>query len=314
MVTTHSPGTPEYQTQLNALMQAAFGFTFSEWLRRGHWPADYTCYSIVQGGALLANAGVYRLDLLVGGRPLECYQIGAVATHPQHRGRGLSRQVLECILSQRPNAAFFLFPNETVLDFYPRFGFTLHHDRQPYLPMRLEPAQEPILEPASTSASAGASMVIRRAAADPSPVRRLTVDDPALGPYLTHRAGRSAGLSARLDCANAAPINWFHLIHTYSGCIYEIPALRALVIAEQQGPILHLVDVIALEPLTFAALRPYLAWLCAEHPRVEAIHFGFNPDWLGLTCPTTDYPDSAYFARGPFAIPENAIIPLMIRT
>ena len=56
-------------------------------LVRCHWVAR-------EHGALLALAGVYPMTWQVGGSALRVAGIGAVATHPRHRGRGLMRAVV----------------------------------------------------------------------------------------------------------------------------------------------------------------------------------------------------------------------------
>ena len=56
-------------------------------LVRCHWVAR-------EHGALVSLAGVYPMTWHVGGSELRVAGIGAVATHPRHRGRGLMRAVV----------------------------------------------------------------------------------------------------------------------------------------------------------------------------------------------------------------------------
>ena len=56
-------------------------------LVRCHWVAR-------EHGALVSLAGVYPMTWQVGGSALRVAGIGAVATHPRHRGRGLMRAVV----------------------------------------------------------------------------------------------------------------------------------------------------------------------------------------------------------------------------
>jgi predicted GNAT family N-acyltransferase len=52
-------------------------------------------------------------------------QIGTVMTDPEYRGKGLAAELMNRVIGQYENEseAFYLFANDTVLDFYPRFGF-----------------------------------------------------------------------------------------------------------------------------------------------------------------------------------------------
>ena len=59
-------------------------------------------YGVRDGGALVAVAGSYPLTWQVGDRALRVAGIGAVATHPRHRGRGLMRAVVgHCVAEAR---------------------------------------------------------------------------------------------------------------------------------------------------------------------------------------------------------------------
>ena len=64
-------------------------------LVRRHWVAR-------ERGALVSLAGVYPMTWQVGGSALRVAGIGAVATHPRHRGRGLMRAVVgHCVAEAR---------------------------------------------------------------------------------------------------------------------------------------------------------------------------------------------------------------------
>jgi GNAT superfamily N-acetyltransferase len=271
---------------LDDLLLEAFGFTLADWRARGLWPPDYTCWTIFEDGAALANASVYRMQMLVEGKPVEFLQLGAVATRPQRRGQGLSRRILTEIFAQYPDCPCFLFANPSVLDFYPRFGFRRVEDRQPRL---FYPPQ------GKPSPGAGANRW-----------RKLPPDSPAVADYLVGRAG----ISSRLDCVNGLAAQMFNLLNAYPGCIYEIPELDVLVAAEQHGSVLTLIDVFAKSPLTFADLAA-----CLDLTGVREIRFGFNPDWLGVDAElATREDDSPMFLRGEPDLTRLGAVPWLVRT
>lgn len=113
----------ELRASFNALTRKVFGFEF--WFRNGCWGDDYLPYSLVENGAVLANVSVNRMNLLWNGKKYRAVQLGTVMTDPEWRGKGLLRRVMEEVLTQwRGKADFiYLFANDTVLDFYPKFGF-----------------------------------------------------------------------------------------------------------------------------------------------------------------------------------------------
>jgi GNAT superfamily N-acetyltransferase len=278
-ITQHSPQTQ--MAKLNELMLRTFDFSFEPWYSRGGWTDDYVCYTLFEGGRAAANVGVYAMDLLVRGAPKRSFQIGAVATHPDCRGRGLSRQVMQHVLGEYAELPAFLNADETVLDFYPRFGFRRADDRQPFINLLIDQPK--------------------------TGLRPLSIDDPKVRQYLDRRAS----YSNLLDCTNAAPLNWFHLIQEDAHHIYEIPALNAMLVAEQEGPVLTLVDVISPGgAVAWDALVPQLGFT-----GVRTICFGFNPDWLGVHPQTRAYgPDSYFFVRGDLELPQGAIWPFLMRT
>jgi hypothetical protein len=68
-----------------------------------------------------------RMSVIVAGaEPRPAIQLGAVATASGGRGSGAARHLLELALQEADDLAVpvFLFANNQVLDFYPRFGFS----------------------------------------------------------------------------------------------------------------------------------------------------------------------------------------------
>lgn len=272
-----------YLPLFNALMLDTFDISFEHWYRQGHWTQDYTCYSIIEDSCMISNVGVYRMEMLVSGKPQTCFQIGGVATRKERQGEGLNRKVLEHVLSLYPEATFFLCANQSVLNFYPRFGFRTLVERQPWMAY------------SSKHHRPGMARL------------DITKDRQKIDAYLRRRGQ----FSKILDCTNAAPIHWFSLLLAFSNHLYEIPNLGLMLVAKQEGDILTLYDLCAPEPVCFTDLAPHLAF-----DGVREIHFGFNPDWLGIECPYQEYPelDSTLFVHGDLDLTGDFILPMLIRT
>ena len=111
--------------QLNALTRQVYGFDFEAWYRAGHWGERYQPCSALVDGRIVANASANIMDCVLDGQPLRLIQIGTVMTHPDYRGRGYSRALLEALIDRwLPRCdGLYLYPNDTVQQFYPRFGF-----------------------------------------------------------------------------------------------------------------------------------------------------------------------------------------------
>lgn len=96
---------------------------FRRWRDWGQWDDDYRAYAVLEDGRVVANASVMRMRLLLDGREVPAFQLGAVGCVPSHRGRGLAREVMSAALEACGDAPVLLFANPSVLQFYPRFGF-----------------------------------------------------------------------------------------------------------------------------------------------------------------------------------------------
>lgn len=115
-----------------SLARRVFGLSFEAWYAAGWWTQRYIPYSAVVDGRVAANVSVNVIDMLWRGEERRCVQLGTVMTDPDFRGRGLSRRLLETVLPQWRERCdmLCLFANDTVLDFYPRFGFARAWEHQ----------------------------------------------------------------------------------------------------------------------------------------------------------------------------------------
>ena len=110
----------------NDLSREIFGIDFEEWYEKGFWEDRYECFSIKAGDRIVSNASVNKLDFIVDGERKRALQIGTVMTHENYRGKGLARKLMDFILErfQGEYDIIYLFANRSVVNFYPKFGFT----------------------------------------------------------------------------------------------------------------------------------------------------------------------------------------------
>lgn len=106
------------------LARSTFGLSFLPWYHEGGWGTDYIPHVLADGQTVAANVSVNKMTFLHRGKRRQWIQLGTVMTHPDYRGNGLGRFLMEKILSVYKNSeAVYLFANDTVLDYYPKFGF-----------------------------------------------------------------------------------------------------------------------------------------------------------------------------------------------
>ena len=113
------------RTSFNNLAQKTFGIDFEEWYKDGYWGDGYITYSLVYDDTIVSNVSVSIMDFLILGEKKRYIQIGTVMTDSGYRGRGLCRALMERVLKEWEDKCdlIYLFANDSVLEFYPKFGF-----------------------------------------------------------------------------------------------------------------------------------------------------------------------------------------------
>lgn len=114
-----------YRKSFNELAHKTFEISFEEWKKQGYWENQYIPYAFIDKGKVIANASVNTMSFIREGKRQKAVQIGTVMTDVNYRNQGLSRILIERILKDYENKCEFvyLFANNTVLNFYPKFGF-----------------------------------------------------------------------------------------------------------------------------------------------------------------------------------------------
>lgn len=110
----------------NALAGKTFeGLDFEAWYQNGYWSDHYNPYSIVIDGEVAANVSVNTIDFIWNGERKHFIQLGTVMTEERFRNQGLIRQIMNKIDLDygQSTDGIYLFANDSVLDFYPKFGF-----------------------------------------------------------------------------------------------------------------------------------------------------------------------------------------------
>ncbi|MBQ2610685.1 MAG: GNAT family N-acetyltransferase [Butyrivibrio sp.] len=121
------------RNSFNELAGKVFGgLNFEDWYRNGFWKDNYIPYSIVIDGKVVSNVSVNTCDMNYDGRIVKLIQLGTVMTDPDYRGREYARMLMEKIIEDYENKVdgIYLFANDSVVDFYPKFGFRKSREYQ----------------------------------------------------------------------------------------------------------------------------------------------------------------------------------------
>ncbi|MEN7550464.1 GNAT family N-acetyltransferase [Rapidithrix thailandica] len=109
----------------NNMCRSFWDFDFEAYYQSGYWDDSCLLYSIFHGDTIVSHTtvSIFRTSFL--GMPQRLLQLGTVMTDQAYQRKGLSRFLMEYILEdyKKQVDGFLLFANDTVLDFYPKFGF-----------------------------------------------------------------------------------------------------------------------------------------------------------------------------------------------
>lgn len=257
---------PAARQSFDALARQVFDLSFESWYQSGYWTESNLPYTLLSQGTALANVSVNRLEVLLGGKRRRYIQLGTVMTRAGCRGQGLAKRLMEEVLRDWTNQCdgMFLFANETVLDFYPKFGFRRETQYQYTLPV--------------PTARGGA--------------RKLSVDSPQDLALLRACYERGNPFSA-LQVVHNFGLLMFYCGSFLKDCVYYIPQQEAVAIARQEGPVLQCMDIFG-----GSQLEEILTQVAA--PGTEYAALGFTPTG-SVACraePISDDSDALFVLAG----------------
>lgn len=232
---------------LNKLTEETYGFNFRKWYEDGYWGEGYIPYSLLDDGKLVANVSVNIMKINILGEEKNYIQIGTVMTDEKYRNQGLSRFLMEKVLSEWENKCdcIYLFANDTVLDFYPKFGFERVYEYQYFIEMNKGKSGEK--------------------------VRQINIDDNNDKEILENIISNSIQIS-KLHVKDNKNLIMFYCLDFLKDNIYYIEECNAIAICEYDGEELFIQDVFMDEEID---LNIVINLLMNEETKV--IRLGFTP-------------------------------------
>jgi len=131
---THVPDLVAQVTELNIAAFAeyegapTFGEDFTEWYLRRPGCTPELCTAALHGDKLVSMVLVAIQPVQLGGETLDCGIIDSVATHPDHRRRGLARRLMDMAHEKMRSAGagaavLYTNPEDHPYRFYGRLGY-----------------------------------------------------------------------------------------------------------------------------------------------------------------------------------------------
>lgn len=250
----------------DALAQRTFGLTFEDWYQNDFWGGDYVPYSVVVDGEVAANVSVNRTDFVLDGEKKRFIQLGTVMTDERYRGRGMIRRLMAEVERDCAGKAdgVYLFANDTVLGFYPKFGFRRAAE------VRYARALEPC----------GAASAVRVPMRGREAWGRLTA------------VIRSSAPCGRFSLCGNTGLPLFYVSKFMQDCVYRV-APETYAVAELEDGVLRLHAVYAeKQPAPEAVARAFGG-------AVRRVQLGFTPlDTTGWEAEAVREDDTTLFVRG----------------
>lgn len=230
----------------NELAEKTFGLSFEGWYNTGFWNNKYIPYSVLADGKIAANTSVNIIDCTVNGKERRYIQLGTVMTDEEYRNRGFSRMLMEKIISDYSDRdGIFLYANDSVVDFYPKFGFVKADEYRFRTALNTDKDCSAVMVPLKDGKDFAEFIKIKQSLTSRSPV--VTDTDDLL---------------------------MFYLTQFMQECVYKIND-SCYVIAEADGDTLDVYDILSDKPVDPAEV-------CSSFGRdIKNVSFGFIPENSG---------------------------------
>lgn len=275
----------QYTTSFNELAYYLFDTDLTTWLEKGFDVNTVIPFSYVYQDKVIANATANLLHITIDGSTYKTVQISTVMTHPDFRNNGLSKALLHKIIQtyEQEIDFFYLYANETVLNFYPKVGFKRGADYSLTLSAKSLIKNKPHFQ-----------------------LKRLNMENTSDYSLIERIINQRHTALNCMDINNGASILLFQLLIEMDDIIYYIQEEDMIVIFEIDGHILHLYDVISIKsydlqeiisrliPLSVKEIHCYFESK-ADHMKIQKRMIYPNDDVLFTKAALTSVPKELYF-------------------
>ena len=244
---------PELKQSFFSLAKATFQLDFEQWDALGYWDETYCPYAFEVDNKIIANVSISIATMIVDGQAYKSVQVGTVMTDPAYQGKGLSRQLMEKVLTDVANDdIIYLFANKSVLNFYPKFGF----ERRTQGTFTIKTKQLQLT---------------------PTDIKKVNIYDEKARQLFYEATVHRMPISTTMSMLQNENIVMFHALTQYTDAIYYVSEFQAFVIAVEHEDRFQLVDVISKYPIDLVAL---ISALPIQVPKIELC---FTPDTLSVS-------------------------------
>lgn len=212
------------RASFNELTRNTFCFDFTDWYEKGHWGEMYIPNAMLDGDKVVSNISVNLMQFDLCGITKNYIQLGTVMTDTNYRGQGLNRRIMEHILKEYECKAdgLYLFANNSVVNYYPKFGFRPIKEYEYYIPLSSSDVINPYkLEKVDMTQKEQCERLYSLIKSYPDNANSINEND---GMYMSCNLG----------------LYQFWFAAEFGDSIYYLPENNAYVVASVEGKVLHI--------------------------------------------------------------------------
>jgi len=260
----------------NSLANQIFGINFEEWYQKGFWDSHYIPFSYTDGSIVIANVSVNILHLIIEGEVKKAVQIGTVMTHPDYRNKGISAALMRKVLDEYETKSDFiyLFANQSVLDFYLKFGFE---------------AVEEYVYTLDFSVNEISS----------ANIRKLNINNPKDLNFIHQCVSEREPVSQKFSTDNPIGIFMFYCLNVFPNDIYILEKENVIVLFKKEHDHIHIFDIVSkneidilqiLRGISDESTRKIVFYYTPDYPNIEVEQKRNNGSEVLFVKPTSQYP------------------------
>lgn len=280
-----------YSNSFNKLAQDIFDTDLTEWLKKSYSENTYIPFSYTYQNEIVANASAYLMHLSINNVHYKAIQIATVMTRQDFRNKGLSRDLIDRIIRfyEHDFDFFYLYANETVVEFYPKIGFT----RQTELLFTMEAAH------------------VGRNNYQKHYLQRLNMKNPTHYALVEELINRRDFSFYSMEIIHQNQLLLFQLLVELDDIIYYMKEEGIVVVFEVVDDSLHLYDIITNKPFN---LQTILARIIPKPIKNIHFYFGVNDADLMILKKRVSTDEDVLFTKSALKeVPADLYFPLTSR-
>jgi GNAT superfamily N-acetyltransferase len=237
----------DIRISFDRLTESVFGFSLENWYNDGLWGDNYIPYSLLHNNKVVSNVSISKIEFDIEGKRKTGIQIGTVMTDEKYRNKGLNKHLMKKVMHEWKDQTDFvyLFANDSVLDFYPKFNFKVVEEYQ----------HSKTIDTHSASSS----------------WKKLNMEDPTDVAFLMGRIKDSTPI-AKISMRNNASLIMFYCNSFKKSSIFYIKELDAIAIADFKGNTVYLDDIFSIGPIEINSVIHSIS-----DKRILQVILGFTP-------------------------------------